>query len=449
MRVGLAVSGCPNIDRPCALVSTRGRGQVRVLLISAVEESREVAAPLAIGLACVAAATERAGHDVRLLSFAASGEREFPIADAVLQFRPDVIGISARNIDDQNMQHPSFLLAALRELVAACRRVSSAPIVLGGAGYSIFPQPALTYLQADMGIKGEGEMAFPALLSWIEQGARGFPPAGTYLHNGLFATTASVPSLDTFPLPEPSLWLHFPGAEALRIPVQSRRGCPLDCIYCSTSAIEGRPVRKRSPETVVSWLAQLHTHGFRSFHFVDNTFNLPPSYAKDLCRKLIQAELGLDWWAIVYPKWVDHELADLMAKAGCTLVSLGFESGSEPVLKQLNKRFSCAEVKGISATFSAVGIKRNGFLLLGAPGETRETVEESLAFADSLHLDGLKVTVGLRIYPGTVLHSIAAAEGVVTADDDLLFPHFYLAAGVRDWLLERTAKYNPPALYPA
>ena len=97
---------------------------MRVLLISVVDESGELAAPLPIGLACVAAAIERAGHNVRLLSVPASGEREFRIADAVLQFHPDVIGISARNIDDQNMQHPHFLLASIRELVANCRHVS-------------------------------------------------------------------------------------------------------------------------------------------------------------------------------------------------------------------------------------------------------------------------------------------------------------------------------------
>jgi radical SAM superfamily enzyme YgiQ (UPF0313 family) len=422
---------------------------VRVLLISAMDESGELTAPLPIGLACVAAASERVGHKVQLLPVPASSEREFRIADAILEFGPDAIGISARNIDDQNMQHPHFLLASIRELVANCRHVSSAPIVLGGAGYSIFPQAALDYLQANMGIKGEGETAFPALLSWIERGKEGFPPPGTYLRNGVSTMPAPVPNLDAFPLPEPSLWLNSSGADALRIPLQSRRGCPLDCIYCSTSTIEGRPVRKRSPESVVRWLTQLRAQGFRSFHFVDNTFNLPPSYAKDLCRKLIEAQLGLDWWAIAYPKWVDQELAELMAEAGCTLVSLGFESGSDLVMKRLNKRFSCADVRAVSATLAAAGIKRNGFLLLGAPGETKETVEESLAFTDSLHLDGLKVTVGLRIYPGTGLHSIAVAEGAISADDDLLSPRFYLTAGLQDWLLERTAEYNAPALYPA
>lgn len=166
-----------------------------MLLISVVDESGELAAPLPIGLACVAAATERAGHRVRLLSLAASGDRELRIADAVGQLRPDVIGISVRNIDDQNMQRPRFLLASLRKLVAACHRFSSAPIVLGGAGYSIFPQAALLYLRADIGIKGEGEMAFPTLLSWIEQGKRVSPPPGMYLSNGLCTATAFVSAM--------------------------------------------------------------------------------------------------------------------------------------------------------------------------------------------------------------------------------------------------------------
>ncbi len=408
------------------------------------DDSGKAAAPLPVGLGYVGAATERAGHSVRLLVLTASGEQESRIADTLLQFRPDVIGISVRNIDDQNMQYPRFLLDSLKETVAACRRVSSMPIVLGGAGYSIFPKPALTYLQADMGIMGEGEMAFPALLDWIEQGAHGPPPPGAFLRNGTTTPSSLAWNLDDFPLPEPEYCPRSLSTQT-RIPVQSRRGCPLDCIYCSTGAVEGKPVRKRSPEVVVRWLSQMCEQGFRSFYFVDSTFNFPPAYAKELCRRLIQAKIDIDWWAIVYPKWVDEELAQLMAQAGCTEVSLGFESGSETILKQLNKRFSCAEVDAISEMFSKAGIKRNGFLLLGGPGETRKTVEESLTFADSLHLDALKITAGLRIYPDTALHSIAVSEGVVNADDDLLFPRFYLAAGMREWLLERITGYNLPA----
>ena len=411
---------------------------MRILLISKANDTGTLTA-LPLGLACVGAAAEKAGHDVHLFASGSHADCE-TIRREVERSSPDVIGISVRNIDDQNMRSPHFLLENIKEVVAICRAASRSPIVVGGAGYSMFPESTLAYLGADIGICGEGEAAFPALLSWLEHGRQLPPPPSTYLADGLHTPTRFAPDLDGFPLPEPRLWLDFAGSAEMRIPVQCRRGCAQDCIYCSTSVIEGRPIRRRSSELLVKWLAALRQNGFRLFHFVDNTFNLPPSYAKELCRNLIKADLRLDWWAIVYPKWVDMELVELMAKAGCTQVSLGFESGSEAILPQLNKRFTCAEVRTISDAFAGVGIKREGFLLLGGPGETRETVEESLEYADSLHLDGLKITVGLRIYAQTPLASIAVADGLLSPDDNLLLPHFYITPSLRDWLPERIGR---------
>jgi radical SAM superfamily enzyme YgiQ (UPF0313 family) len=114
------------------------------------------------------------------------------------------------------------------------------------------------------------------------------------------------------------------------------------------------------------------------------------------------------------------------------------------VLRLLNKRFKPAEVAEISAIFAAAGVKRYGFLMLGAPGETRQTVEESLAFVEALHLDGLKITTGIRIYPNTPLAARAVTEGIVERDDDLLFPRFYMAPALCDWLPVRVAGYNSP-----
>jgi radical SAM superfamily enzyme YgiQ (UPF0313 family) len=93
-------------------------------------------------------------------------------------------------------------------------------------------------------------------------------------------------------------------------------------------------------------------------------------------------------------------------------------------------------VRQISDTLSERGIKQMGFLLIGSPGETRETAEESLAFAGSLKLDNLKITVGVRIYPHTYLAKKAIDEGVISSQDDLLFPRFYLEKGLEDWLPE-------------
>jgi radical SAM superfamily enzyme YgiQ (UPF0313 family) len=97
------------------------------------------------------------------------------------------------------------------------------------------------------------------------------------------------------------------------------------------------------------------------------------------------------------------------------------------------------------------GIRQMGFLLFGSPGETRESVEESLAFAESLKLDTLRITVGVRIYPHTALAKIARDEGVIASQDELLFPRFYLAEDLEDWLpgiLVGMAKTRPHWIIP-
>jgi radical SAM superfamily enzyme YgiQ (UPF0313 family) len=112
------------------------------------------------------------------------------------------------------------------------------------------------------------------------------------------------------------------------------------------------------------------------------------------------------------------------------------------MLRSLNKRFDKREVSAVSKMFAEAGIERMGFLLLGGPGETKGSVEESLSFADSLNLETLKITVGVRIYPQTPLARTALGEGVIKADEDLLWPRFYLAPELRDWLPERVAAYK-------
>lgn len=399
--------------------------------------------PLPLGPALVAAACRKAGHDVILLNLMFEGDTQSAIQNCVERFRPEVIGISVRNIDDQNMADPKFLLPPVREVVKTCRSLCDAPIIVGGAGYSIFPENALRYLGADMGIQGEGETTFPALLERVWKGAPVSGLPSLYLPGERPADRTFASNLDDLPLPEPGLWIPSVRSKSeFWVPVQTRRGCPLDCSYCSTSAIEGRDFRSHAPEAIAAWLEQLASSGFTNFNFVDNTFNLPPCYTEELCWKIVERGLAINFWCIIYPKWIDSKLVKLMARAGCREISIGMESGSDHMLTSLNKRFNSEEVRMVARMFADAGIFRRGFLLLGGPGETQESVEESLAFADSLNLDALKVTVGVRIYPETPLASTALAEGMIGPDDDLLLPRFYLSPRLRDWLPERIAAYK-------
>ena len=193
-------------------------------------------------------------------------------------------------------------------------------------------------------------------------------------------------------------------------------------------------MRIRSPARVVEHIAQVAEAGFRKLYFVDNTFNLPPSYALELCCRLVERRLNLAWQCILYPHQIDEELVAAMARAGCVEVSLGFESGCPRVLRAMNKRFQPEEVREISERLAARGIRRIGFLLLGGPGETKESVDESFAFARSLGLEMLKVSVGIHLYPHTPLARQAVEEGVVSPGDDLLIPRFYTQPGLEDYI---------------
>lgn len=414
---------------------------MRVLLVSPNREEINMRTwPL--GLASVAAATVAAGHQVRVLDFMCANHPREQLREAITDFRPEIIGLSVRNIDDQCMESPRFLLEEVREVVADCRTHSDAPIVLGGAGYSIFPAPLLEYLGADMGIQGEGEAAFRDLLHRIEakEDLTGLP--GLFLaHQGAEGKRIFASDLDSFPLPDSVVCAADASDEDFWLPVQTRRGCPLHCSYCSTSTIEGAVVRKRSPGIVVRWLSNWAKAGVRRFYFVDNTFNLPPTYAKALCSALAATVPDIIWRCILYPDKIDGELVTLMAAAGCREVSLGFESGSPRILKGMNKRFNPEEVRAASRALADHGIRRMGFLMLGGPGETKESVQESLVFADSLNLDLVKVTVGIRIYPYTALAKIATEEGVITEDDNLLAPRFYMTKGLEEWLKETVAQW--------
>lgn len=416
---------------------------MNVLLISANTETINMPT-LPMGLGLVAAAAERAGHTVRFLDLMAASEPETALADAIGSASPEVIGISIRNVDDQVSAGPKFLLEKARSVVKLCKKLTSAPVVLGGAGYSMFPESALEFLGADMGIQGEGEGAFVDLLGRVRTGADIADVPGLY-QRGRGCRTPRVYQLklDDWPFPDPAIFDSSRFRDpSCYLPVQTRRGCPLRCSYCATATIEGARIRMRSVDAVITELTRWRAAGYNRIYFVDNTFNLPPGYARELCDRIASAGLDIAWRAIFYPGRTDDALIEAMASAGCTDVSMGFESGNDLVLSGLGKRFTASDVRSSARKLRDAGISRMGFLLLGGPDETRESVIESLNFVDSLGLEAMKLTVGIRIYPYTRMAESARREGSIAADDDLLQPRFYIKPGLEGWLRSTIARWT-------
>lgn len=418
---------------------------MKVLLLSANTETINMPV-LPVGLADVAAAAESAGFETRTLNLMGNEDPGPELKTAIAGFSPDVIGISLRNIDDQDMENPRFLVEPVKQIIDTCRQLSNAPIVLGGAGYSIFPHAALDYLKADMGIRGEGEAAFIELLKRLSENKSISDIPGLYVSGRApQAQREYIKNLSALPMPEPTRHLPIPDTvdtTDLWVPFQTRRGCPMNCSYCSTGAIEGQIIRKTSLDRSLELLQRYTAAGFTNFFFVDNTFNLPPSYAEALCDGIIAEGLSISWRSIIYPWKLSERLVSKMARAGCGEVSLGFESGAESMLKRFNKRFTPGHIMDAATLFKKYNIRQMGFLLLGGPGETRETVMESLRFADALALDSMKLTVGIRIYPETQIAETAVSEGMIAPEDALFFPKFYIRPELSQWLHETAERWT-------
>lgn len=431
---------------------------MRVLLISE-NQCRENLIPYPLGTAWIAAVVRAAGHEVAGLDLMFSEDIAADTASSVAGFRPDCVGVSVRNIDNQDMVNEEFYLPPVREVVAAIRSETDAPVVLGGAGFSIFPLECMEYVDVGLGVAGEGEVAFPRLLECLESGADPSRLPGVAVRrDGISRLNppGPPPDLRLLPLPDHETfdvrlynWARGSGPP-FTANVQTRRGCHMRCIYCSSPLVEGRAVRIRDPVSVADEMQELDRLRIKFAIVTDSLFNYPPEYAGALCREIASRELDIRWSASHNPAYNDPELFWLMREAGCNMLSIGNESGSEDMLSALRKGFSKEQILESVRGARDAGLRFYCFLMLGGPGETRATVEESLEFLLQLEPDSVRLTIGVRIYPGCELERIALREGVISRGQGLLEPAFYLAPEVEPWIygyMEEFCREHPGFMF--
>lgn len=405
---------------------------MKVLLISANRE-RSPYPVFPIGLAYLAGPLAAAGHELRAIDLCFSTEPEEDVTRAMADFAPAAVVVSVRNIDNVTWPGCRSYSAGVKQALDRCR---GAVTIIGGSGFSLLPRELLAYLGGDYGVVGEGEEVLPQLLSRLERGE----------------PVADLPGVvcagrDDITPPQPVAQIGAPDRQLFAVEryrreggmanVQTKRGCPFTCIYCTYPLLEGRQVRLRPVADVIAELRTLADgHGIDYVYFVDDIFNYPPEYATELCRALSGAGLGINWSAFINPGFITPRLVDEMATAGCDAVEFGSDSGSPAMLTNLGKSFGVGEIRAASQACHEQAIDFAHYLLFGGPGETAATVAESFALMDEVEPTAVIAMTGIRIYPGTPLHAQAVAEGIISPADSLLEPAFYLAPTVRDSLGE-------------
>ena len=399
---------------------------MKVLLISA-NTLREPYPVYPLGLDYVAGAIADA-HEVRCLDLNSLVDGD-GLPRAVRAFGPDIIAISLRNIDNTDALHPQGFMAHYRQLTQAVRRCSAAPIVLGGTGFTLFAHEIMRLLEADYGIVGEGER-LAVLLQALEQGE---DPASVM---GVIVGQAPVPDPEPWPqavvrrFDLQGAHLNFYLRHGGMLNLQTKRGCPFRCVYCSYPYIEGRTLRCAPPEQIARTAVELQRAGARYLFITDSAFNADSAHSLAVAQAFKKQGLAIPWGGFFASMPMPADYFTILAECGLKHVEFGSESLCDAVLVAYRKPFARRHVLAAHQSAVAAGLHVAHYFLFGGPGETAQTMTESFSHMDGLEKAVLFLFCGMRIYPHTALYEIALQQGQLSAGQSIVEPVFYQPSSV-------------------
>lgn len=375
-----------------------------------------------LGLCSLAAVARKEGFSVKIIDANLAGYSLFELTKEILKEKPKWVGISATTLTIE---------AASKMAVAIKKKSPETIIVVGGAHITAVPQETLKRYQGiDIGIVGEGEETLRELLLTLGKGKNIKKVKGLIIRDGRkLIWTGSRPfiqNLDNLPLPAWDLLPGFPEKYTpsvnsfLQLPavhLVTSRGCTGKCLFCDRSVF-GRLPRIHSAERVLVMIEHLiRNYGIKEIQFFDDNFPLFPQRLDEICQGLIKRKWGLTWSCQARADMVNPKILRLMKQAGCWQIGLGIESGSDEILRILQKGETKEKIrKAVEATAKA-GIEIKGFFILGNPGETRETLEETEDFILSLPLTYVHTTY-FTPYPGSEAYQVADEFGKVSSKNN-------------------------------
>jgi len=403
------------------------------------EEDPSLVFPLGIGY--LAAVLEQRGYEVHVIDCIAEKEELTKkedgtfhvgltwseIREKIAKINPDVVGISCLCTAD-------YINAVM--VSGIVKEIDDIPVIFGGAHATALPKETLQNKNVDYVILGEGEYSLPALLESIgdKSALRRVDGIGFKENSKLNIKpiTKYIEDLDSLPFPARHLfpmekYLHTRRVHnyiAKRQPVAqmiTSRGCPLKCTFCAIHHIWGRKWRFRTPKNVVDEIEHLiREYCIREIHFEDDNISLNKKRMMEICDEIIKRKLDITWTAPngMWVQTLDRELLKKMQDSGCYRVSLGIENGNQQFLTNVvKKNMNLEKVRTVVKKLKELKIKSTGFFMVGIPGETKETILETIKFAKSLDLDDAIFSIYVP-YPGAELYDISISRGYLPSNID-------------------------------
>jgi radical SAM superfamily enzyme YgiQ (UPF0313 family) len=325
--------------------------------------------------------------------------------------QPDYAGISLRNIDDVNIYKQESFISHYKQIIDHTRRHCKGVIIIGGSGFSIYPKLLYETLDPDFGIYGEGEISLQQLITALENNHDYTNINGLlYKQNGQVIINKRNGYFRAPVLKFDETLIDYYWQNSGMLNIQTKRGCPYKCIYCTYPLIEGHTIRTLDPGQIVKTLSDLYFNNKMDYvFFTDSVFNISNQFNLELAERMIAAKLK---------------------QAGLRHIEFGTESLSDTMLRNYGKPFTVEDILSISGICNKLEIDFAHFLILGGYGETEQTLDETFENSKKIERSVFFPFVGMRIYPGTRLHKIALQEKVVKKEDPLLEPVYYVSKDI-------------------
>jgi anaerobic magnesium-protoporphyrin IX monomethyl ester cyclase len=366
--------------------------EMKIALVNPGKSGTSTAMPM--GLGYLAAVIRERGHDVVVKDMEVEPEG---LEEFLLKENPDMIGIT--------ISTPLFPLA--KNIIKKIKTVlPETTLLVGGSHVTAVKEEMLKIPEVDIAVYGEGEITFLEILEskplekilgivYREGNSVITNPSRPFIQN---LDKLPFPAWDLFPLSKYKI--HPPYGKSKKfMNMITSRGCPYRCAYCSK--VWGHSFRGMSPERVFKEIKHLYdNYGIREFRFYDDDFTMDMKRAEKICDLITESDIKISWSCTTRVNLVNKRLLEKMKKSGCFLISYGIESGSQEILDTIRKGYTIDQVRNAFRWTKEVGIRILGYVILGLPGETEETISDSIKLIKEINPDFCSWGI-LSIYPNT------------------------------------------------
>ncbi len=394
-----------------------------------------------IGLDYISASVRKAGIDVEIVDLCLSDDPLKMLEGYFASHSPELVGLSFRNTDDCFWPSARCFVPDLAETISKIRKMTDAPIVIGGVGFSIFARRIVEYTGADFGIRGDGEQAIVSLAGELQQSKRFERVDGLIWRadGDIYSNRPSWPKPLSLPTNRDQIDNPAYFKKGGQCGLETKRGCNRGCIYCADHLSKGTAIRLREPSEVADEAQSLIAQGIEVLHLCDAEFNIPRKHAYAVCEEFNRRSIGksLSWYTYMAVVPFDAELAKAMRKAGCIGINFTGDSASPSMLKTYRQPHNKDDLALAVRLCRDNNINVMIDLLLGGPGETPETVSQTVEFIKQIDPDCAGASLGIRVYPGTQMANVLSNEGPAETNPnihrnycgpvDLFQPTFYIS----------------------